>query len=82
MSSSNGSKYPLLEEILSIRNLPLQPTYTNRAVAKIFAVSIRAIQDRIASGQLIARDLPGRARFLSVDLEEFLQKSRKSRRSS
>jgi hypothetical protein len=82
MSSPIGSKYPLLEEILSIKNLPLQPTYSTRDVAKIFAVSVRAIQDRMASGQLIARDLPGRARFLSVDLEDFLQNSRKNRRSS
>jgi hypothetical protein len=79
MSSSNESKYPLLEEILSIKGLPLRPTYTNRDVAEIFGVSIRAIQDRIASGQLLARDLPGRARFLSVDLEQFIEDSRKPR---
>jgi transposase len=79
MSFPNKSKYPLLEEILSIKGLPLQPTYSNRDVATIFGVSIRAIQDRIASGQLVARDLPGRARFLSLDLEQFIENSRKPR---
>ena len=73
---AQSPKYPLLEEILSIKGLSLQATYTNRDVAAFFHVSIRAIQDRIATGKLSSRDLPGRARFLSSDLEEFLRKSR------
>ena len=67
--------YPMLQEILKIKGLPIQATYTNGDIARIFDVSIRAIQDRIAAGQLCARDLPGRARFLSTDIEEFLTKS-------
>jgi transposase len=63
--------------MLAIVGNPLQPTYSNRDVATLFGVSIRAIQDRVASGQLTARDLPGRAKFLPVDLEEFLQHSKK-----
>jgi hypothetical protein len=75
--TSSTTKYPLLEEILSIKNLPLQPTYTVRDVAVIFGVTARAIQNRIVSGQLVPRDLPGRAKFLNQDLEDFLQASRK-----
>jgi hypothetical protein len=76
MHDSTPSKYPLLEEILSIQNLVLKPTYTTRDVAVIFNVTPRAIQQRVESGNLSARDLPGRARFLSIDLEEFLRNSR------
>jgi hypothetical protein len=74
---SQTAKYPLLEEILAIKGLPLQPMYTTKDVAKLFNVSARAIQNRIASGQLIPRDLPGRAKFLPQDLEDFLIASRK-----
>lgn len=75
--TSSGSKFPLLEEILSIKNLPLLPTYTVHNFAEIFGVTSRAIQYRIASGQLMPRDLPGRAKFLSQDIEDFLQASLK-----
>jgi hypothetical protein len=71
------TRYPLLEQILAIQGLRLQPTYTTKDVAKIFNVCARAIQNRISSGQLIARDLPGRAKFLPQDLEDFLKASRK-----
>jgi len=77
MNSSVTSKYPLLLEILGLRNLELQPMYSIRDLAKIFNVSVRAIQNRVASGQLPPRDLPGRARFLPLDLENFIRTSRK-----
>jgi hypothetical protein len=79
MSDSNPRKYPLLEEILELQNLQLNPTYSTRNVADIFKVSPRAIQQRVELGQLTARDLPGRARFLPADLEEFIRNSRKDR---
>jgi hypothetical protein len=79
MSNSETTKYRLLEEILTIKGLPLQATYTNGDLARIFDVSIRAIQNRVASGQLIPRNLPGRAKFLTQDLEDFLMASRRSR---
>ncbi len=72
------TRYPLLEGILAIKGLPLQPMYTTNDVAKIFNVSVRAIQNRISSGQLIPRDLPGRAKFLPQDLEDFLVASRRA----
>ncbi len=74
------SKYPLLEALLEQKGLSLQGTYTNRDVANIFIVSVRTIQEWVRSNKIRARDLPGRARFLSEDLEELLVNSRKSSR--
>ena len=79
-NQSEPAKYPLLEEILALRQMTLQPMYTIRDVATLFGVSVRAIQSRVASGQLPSRDLPGRAKFLSADLEQFLRESRKGGR--
>lgn len=80
MSSPQAPKYPLLEEVLALRQMTLQPMYTIRDVAKLFDVSVRAIQARVSSGQLPSRDLPGRAKFLPVDLEQFLRESKKGGR--
>ena len=73
-STSNPEKprYPMLEAILEIKNLPLQPMYTTRSIAELFSVSVRAIQNWIASGELIPRKLPGRWKFLTQDIEDFL----------
>lgn len=68
--------YPLLAQILMILNLPIQPMYSVRDLALIFKVSVRAIQHRIEAGRLIPRDLPGRAKFLPQDIEDFLAASR------
>jgi hypothetical protein len=73
-------KYPLLQEILSLQGSTLQATYTTRDLAQLFNVSARAIQNRVASGQIPSRDLPGRAKFLSEDLESFLASSVKKER--
>ena len=77
MPDKPAAKYPLLEEILAIRGLPLKATFSNRDSAQIFNVSVRTIQNWIASGDLRARTLPGRASFLPRDLEEFLVDSNK-----
>jgi hypothetical protein len=77
MSSSPTGAYPLLQEILRIRNLLLQPTYSTVDLAGIFGVSPRAMQNRVASGQIASRDLPGRAKFLPQDIEDFLSRSKK-----
>lgn len=74
---NQNPNYPLLEEILGLRGMTLQALYTIRDVAKLFAVTTRSIQSRVAAGELQARDLPGRGKFLSVDLEEFLRQSKK-----
>jgi hypothetical protein len=75
--TNSDSKFPLLQEILTIKNLPLQPMYSVHSIAEIFGVTPRAIQNRVASGQLVPRDLPGRARFLNQDIEAFLEASLK-----
>jgi len=79
MNNSATIAYPLLKEILTLKNLELTATFSIRDVARIFGVSVRAIQNRVASGQLPSRDLPGRARFLPTDLEAFIASSRKGR---
>jgi len=77
MSIPQAPKYPLLEEVLALRQIPLQAMYTIRDVAALFGVTVRAIQSRVASGQLPSRDLPGHAKFLPTDLEQFLRESLK-----
>jgi hypothetical protein len=77
MNKLETPKYPLLEAMLTIKNLPLQPTYSTRSVAQLFNVSMPAIQNRVSSGQLVPRDLPGQAKFLPQDVEESLTASRK-----
>lgn len=79
MSNSTATTYPLLQEILGIKNLPLQPTYTIRDLARLLTVSVRTIQNRVASGQIHARDLPGRAKFLPQEIEQFLSAGKKVR---
>lgn len=68
-------RYPLLEALLGQKGTQLQGIWTNRDVAGIFGVATRTIQDWITDGRLIPRDLPGRGRFLSEDLEGFLKAS-------
>jgi hypothetical protein len=80
MSNSESTKYPQLAAILAIQGLDLQPMYTNRDVAGIFKVCVRAIQNWITAGRLIPRDIPGRWKFFPQDLEEFLRMSHKGRR--
>lgn len=80
MSNSEQPKYPLLEALLAGQELTLKPMYSNREVARIFRVSVRAIQNWIVAGRLIPRELPGRWKFLPHDLEEFLRSSRKGGR--
>lgn len=77
MSNSVTTMYPLLGQILTVLGLPLQPMYSTADLARIFKVSARAIQHRIASGRLLPRDLPGRAKFLPQDLEDFLTASKR-----
>ena len=76
MSDSERREYPLLEAILAIKNLPLRAIYTTRQVAEVFGVSPRALQNWIEQGKIVTRDLPGRARLLPSDIEDFLRNSR------
>ena len=76
MDPKNQPAYPLLEALLYVKELTLQATYTNADVASLFDVSVRTIQSRASDGGLPSRKLIGRARFLPVDLEEFLSGSK------
>ncbi|MFB3921997.1 MAG: helix-turn-helix domain-containing protein [Terriglobia bacterium] len=67
--------YPLLEQLLAAVGRRLQGIYTIRDAAAIFGVTPRTIQERCRAGKLPSRDLPGRGRFLSEDLEAFLRNS-------
>jgi len=55
MDNSETIKFPMLEAILSIQAIPIQPMYTNRDVARIFGVCVRAIQNWISAGRLTPR---------------------------
>jgi hypothetical protein len=72
---SKAAVYPLLEAVLREKSLPLKGTYTYQDTAAIFDCSVRALQERIRNGKLRKRNLPGRGKFLSVDLEDFLRNS-------
>jgi hypothetical protein len=75
-----NTKYPLLQEYLAIQDMTLRPAYTIPEVANLFRVSVRTIQDRIAHGQIIVRDIPGRAGILPADLEAVFTRTKKKGR--
>jgi len=77
MSDNPQGKYPLLENVDVYERSADQRRVTIAEVAQIFGVQKRAIYDWISNQKLSARDLPGRGRFLSEDLEEFLRKSKR-----
>ncbi len=80
IAGSGTKKYPLLGEILALKNLSLEPMYTIRNIAEIFSVSSRSVQNWISCGKLTARSLPGRWKFLTQDVEDFLEASKKGKR--
>jgi len=71
---------PLLGSLLAQKGLTFKGTYSIGDAAAMFGVSVRAIQERVSSGALQARSLPGHARFLAEDLEDFLKNSIKKNR--
>jgi len=71
-------KHPLLESLLTQRGMKLKAIYSIRDAAQLFQVTTRTIQDWVSEGKMTCRDLPGRGRFLSEDLEAFLQGSRRT----
>jgi hypothetical protein len=75
--SEKNLRYPMLWEMLANMNLPFKATYKTSDLAALFQVSVRAIQDRVARGQIKVRDLPGRAKCLPADVEEYLTNSLK-----
>jgi transposase len=78
MNHDSANVYPLLEQLLRERNLQPRGIYNNKDAAEIFGVSTRTIQDWVRSRKLQARDLPGRGRFLSQDIEQLLEQAIKA----
>ena len=72
-SESQPGRNPLLEALLKEKGLALKGIYKYQDVAQIFDASVRTIQQWVRDGKLRCRDLPARGRFLSEDLEAFLQ---------
>jgi hypothetical protein len=72
-SENQPARFPLLESILKEKGLPLQGIYKYRDVSRILGASVRCLQEWSRDGKLRCRDLPGRGRFLSADLEAFLE---------
>ena len=81
MTNSAGEcvRYPLLESLLIQKGFSFKGIYTIRDTAQIFDVSTRTLQEWVRDGKLVARELPGRGRVLSEDLELFLQESLRRR---
>ncbi len=77
MTNAGPIMYPLLESFLAASGIALQGSYSLRDVAELFGVSTRTVQTRVKRGELRSRNLPGRAKFLPVDLENFLSASRR-----
>lgn len=65
-------RYPRLWELLQYRELPYRPMYMVTEAAAIFGVHRRTVLKMIAAGRIVPRDLLGRAKFLSSDLEDYL----------
>jgi ABC-type sugar transport system substrate-binding protein len=76
-SNQPAGNYPLLEALLSANGVTVKGIWSIGDVAAIFGVQMRAIYDWVSNGKLAVRDLPGRGKFLSVDLEEFLRGSKR-----
>jgi hypothetical protein len=68
-------QFPLLETMLRSLGRTLQPTYTCRDLACLFGVTTRTIQSKVADGTIPSRKLIGGARFLPIDIEEYLRRA-------
>jgi hypothetical protein len=68
-------RYLLLESVLASKGLQPKALYKLTDVAQLFGVSVRSIQERTKRGQLNSRNLPGHAKFLPLDIEEFIKNS-------
>jgi excisionase family DNA binding protein len=71
------SLYPLFETMLRSKGMKLQATYTCQDIAKLFGVTARTVQSKVADGTIPSRKLIGGARFLPADIEEYLRNSTK-----
>lgn len=82
IETTSVTQFPLLEAMLHIKGLDLKPTYTTADAALLFEVSVRTVQNHMADHTMPSRKLMGRARFLPIDLETFLENSLSTARST
>ncbi len=78
LDPSFESQFPLLSALLREKGLRPKGTYTYADVQQILGGSRRALQELVTAGRFTYRNLPGRAHWLSVDLETFLTESVKT----
>jgi excisionase family DNA binding protein len=78
MDADSANTYPLLRQLLRERHLEPLGIYSSKDIADLFRVSTRTVQSWVHDGKLQSRNLPGGGRFLSQDLEDFLEQSLKS----
>jgi excisionase family DNA binding protein len=69
----SDANYPLFETMLRSKGLTLQATYTCQDIADLFGVTARTIQNKVKDGTLPSLRLIGGARFLPIDIEEYLR---------
>src|SRR5690348_6268181 len=72
--------YPLFETMLRSKGMKLQATYTCHDMANLFGVTARTIQSKVKDGTLPSRKLIGGARFLPIDIENYLSNAGEQRR--
>jgi len=77
MEPTQVQNYPLLDGVLTARGKMPQAMYSNQDVAALFGVGVRTIQMWIKKKALVPRHLPGKARFLAIDIEHFLTASKR-----
>jgi predicted DNA-binding transcriptional regulator AlpA len=68
--------------MLRSKGMKLQATYTCQDIAKLFGVTPRTIQSKVKDGTLPSRKLIGGARFLPIDIENYLHSAGEQRRET
>lgn len=74
--------YTLFETMLRGKGMKLQATYTCQDIANLFGVTARTIQSKVKDGTLPSRRLIGGARFLPIDIENYLRNAGERRRDT
>ena len=73
MNNLSPTRYPMLESILNVQNMPLQPIYSKQDVVKMFSVCDCSTQWWVFRALFNPRSLASHLRFLPQDLEDSLQ---------
>jgi hypothetical protein len=68
-------KYPLLEAVIAKMSQPLQPTYSNRDIARVFGVSIEPVPRLRRLGKLVTYRFAKSAMCKAGGLDVFIDGS-------